>query len=101
MQWDLSYTYGAHHFHFYVNDSLNRSLGLESPLSFDSGATSYQLLNNLTLTAGINNIFNTMPAKWGETSLAFMGTGKTFEYSQFAPFGYNGTEYYLGAQLQF
>lgn len=61
----------------------------------------YQWLENFSLTLGVNNIFNAMPGKWGPTTDTQMGTGKTFEYSQFAPFGYNGTEYYLGVQLQF
>lgn len=40
-RWDLSYTHGANDFHFYVNNSLNSSLGPDSPTSFDSGATRY------------------------------------------------------------
>lgn len=37
--WDLSYTRGANDFHFYVRNSLNRSLGVNSPRNFDSGST--------------------------------------------------------------
>lgn len=37
--WDLSYTRGENDFHFYVRNSLNRSLGIDSPRSFDSGST--------------------------------------------------------------
>lgn len=38
-QWNLAYTGGANDFHFYVANSLNRSLGLSTPTAFDSGAT--------------------------------------------------------------
>ncbi len=38
-QWNLAYTGGASDFHFYVANSLNRSLGAASPTAFDSGAT--------------------------------------------------------------
>lgn len=48
--WDLSYTLGYNEFKFYVNNSLNRSLGPTSPTSFYSGATSYlQQVINLDL----------------------------------------------------
>lgn len=38
-QWDVAYTGGMNNFHFYVNNSLNRSLGANSPTTFDSGST--------------------------------------------------------------
>ena len=41
VRWDLNYTHGYNDFHFYVANSLNTSLGNNSPTSFDSGATSY------------------------------------------------------------
>lgn len=46
-RWDLSYTHGQNDYHFYVNHSLNTSLGNASPTSFDSGATRYtqQIVN--------------------------------------------------------
>lgn len=46
-RWDLSYTHGHNDYHFYVNNSLNTSLGAATPTSFDSGATRYtqQILN--------------------------------------------------------
>lgn len=54
MKWDLSYTHGYNDFHFYVNNSLNRSLGAASPTSFDSGATRYaQDVVNLDLAKKI------------------------------------------------
>ncbi len=47
MRWDLSYTHGKNDYHFYVNNSLNTSLGNATPTSFDSGATRYsqQIVN--------------------------------------------------------
>jgi iron complex outermembrane receptor protein len=50
LRWDLSYTHGYNDYHFYVDHSLNRSLGLSTPTSFDSGATRYsQQIVNLDL----------------------------------------------------
>lgn len=45
--WDLSYTLGHNDFHFYVKNSLNSSLGQDSPTSFNAGSTNYtqQILN--------------------------------------------------------
>ncbi|MCX7897622.1 MAG: TonB-dependent receptor [Rhodocyclaceae bacterium] len=49
--WDLSYTQGHNDYHFYVSNSLNTSLGLATPTSFDSGATRYtQRILNLDLS---------------------------------------------------
>lgn len=47
LKWDLSYTLGYNDYHFYVNNTLNRSLGEASPHSFDSGGTRYfeQIVN--------------------------------------------------------
>ena len=50
-QWDLSYTHGHNDYHFYVANSLNRSLGEASPTAFDSGGTRYtQQIVNLDLS---------------------------------------------------
>ena len=54
MRWDLSYTHGENDYHFYVNNSLNTSLGNATPTSFDSGATRYtQQIVNLDLSKKI------------------------------------------------
>lgn len=47
-QWDidLSNTYGMNKFHFLVNNSLNRSMGLQTQTSFDAGG--FQLAQNVT-----------------------------------------------------
>ena len=53
-RWDASYTHGRNDYHFYVNNSLNTSLGIASPTSFDSGATRYaQQIFNLDLSKKI------------------------------------------------
>ncbi len=39
--WDLSTTYGLNHFHYYVNDSKNYTLGASSPKSFDNGSLNF------------------------------------------------------------
>jgi iron complex outermembrane receptor protein len=38
---DLSLTYGGDSFHFFIDNSLNASLGLTSPTSFDAGRLSF------------------------------------------------------------
>jgi len=40
-QGDLSLTYGGDRFHFFVDHSLNASLGLNSPTNFDAGAMNF------------------------------------------------------------
>jgi iron complex outermembrane receptor protein len=39
--WDVSYNYGANHLDFGVANSLNRSIGPDSPTRFDAGALGY------------------------------------------------------------
>jgi iron complex outermembrane receptor protein len=53
-RWNLAYTGGFNDFHFYVANSLNRSLGLGSPTAFDSGATA---LAQHTLHADLSHHF--------------------------------------------
>ncbi|MBP1680291.1 MAG: fevO-2 [Proteobacteria bacterium] len=47
LKWDTSYTIGYNDYHFYVDNTLNRSLGVASPHAFDSGGTRYleQIIN--------------------------------------------------------
>jgi iron complex outermembrane receptor protein len=42
IDWDLSNTYGYNDFKFHVNDSLNYSLGPQSPTSFDNGSLNFE-----------------------------------------------------------
>jgi iron complex outermembrane receptor protein len=37
IEWDISNTLGSNDFHYYVNNSLNHSMGTSTPTSFDSG----------------------------------------------------------------
>lgn len=54
IKWDLSYTHGYNDYSFLVFNSLNDSLGDDSPTSFDSGKTTYkQQIINLDLTKKI------------------------------------------------
>ena len=39
--WDLSNSYGANYFHYYVKDSMNYTLGAASPTSFDNGSLNF------------------------------------------------------------
>ncbi|HEY0482489.1 MAG TPA: TonB-dependent receptor [Kofleriaceae bacterium] len=53
-QGDLSVTYGGDRFHFFVDHSLNASLGLMSPTHFDAGALNFhQAIANFD---GVRNI---------------------------------------------
>ncbi len=46
--WDLSQTLGSNDFHYYVNNSMNYSMGTSSPTSFDAGGLSnLQSVTNL------------------------------------------------------
>ena len=39
--WDLSNSYGLNNFHYYVSDSMNYTLGANSPTSFDNGSLAF------------------------------------------------------------
>ncbi len=55
--WDLSQTIGSNDFHYYVNNSMNYSMGTASPTSFDAGALSnLQSVTNLDYKTQINEI---------------------------------------------
>jgi len=55
----------------------------------------------VTLSFGVENLFDTMPDKWGDVNSNVIGTGKIVEYSQYAPFGYNGAFYYSKIRMKF
>lgn len=49
-KWDFSVSHGENDYRFFLRDTLNRSLGLATPTTFDSGANRYaQTLLNLDL----------------------------------------------------
>lgn len=53
--WDLSQTLGSNDFHYYVNNSMNYSMGTASPTSFDAGSLSnLQSVTNLDYKTQIN-----------------------------------------------
>jgi len=55
--WDLSNTYGVSDFHYYVNDSMNYTLGATSPSSFDNGALCFtQNTTNLDFKKSTNTL---------------------------------------------
>ena len=82
--WDLSNTYGANHFHYFVNDSMNYSLGNSSPTSFDNGSlnfiqntTNYDLkksINNLKLAGGLEFRYESYGITAGEEA-SYSGSG--------------------------
>ncbi len=57
--WDLSNTYGANRFHYYVTNSVNVSMGLDSPTEFDAGELRFsQNTTNFDLTRDFSNSWN-------------------------------------------
>jgi len=55
--WDLSQTVGSNDFHYYVDNSMNYSLGATSPTSFDAGGLSnLQSVTNLGYKTEIEDI---------------------------------------------
>jgi len=87
-QWDVSYTQGHNDYHFYVNHSLNRSLGEASPTGFDSGGTRYtqQLLNFDLSTV------------WGQHHLA---GGLEFRQERYQIVSGEASSYLLGTESDF
>ena len=55
--WDLSYNYGFNHLEFFTRNTLNASLGADSPTSFDAGA--------LEVTQNIVNLDASRQFDWG------------------------------------
>ena len=51
----------------------------------------YHFPNGLTVTGGADNVFDVFPDK----IMAANSSGGIFVYSQFSPFGYNGSYYFL------
>lgn len=88
MRWDLSYTHGQNDYHFYVNNTLNTSLGNASPTAFDSGATRYtQQIVNLDLSKKIDR--HTVAA------------GYEFRQEQYRIFAGEAAAYMLGPQSNY
>ena len=61
----------------------------------------YRVAKDVTLALGGVNLLNAKPDKWGNTDDNLGGRGKVIEYSQYAPFGYNGSYYYLRLAVDF
>ena len=82
---DLSNTYGFNKFHFSVSETLNRSLGAQSPSSFDAGGFQLaQNVSNLNITRFFKGIMNGV-------NVAFGGEYRTERYKIFA--GERGSYY--------
>jgi iron complex outermembrane receptor protein len=58
--------------------------------------TGYQLTSNLTLSAGVKNLFNKFPDK-----AISRGYSQPYVYPSFTPFGFNGAFYYAKASYTF
>ncbi len=60
-----------------------------------------RLAKDVTLALGGVNLFDVRPDQWGQTDDSLVGAGKVIQYSQYAPFGYNGASYYLRLGVNF
>jgi iron complex outermembrane receptor protein len=58
--------------------------------------TGYQITSNLTLSAGVKNLFNRFPDK-----NISRGFSQPYVYPSFSPFGFNGAFYYAKASYTF
>ena len=55
--WDLSQTVGSNDFHYYVNNSMNYSMGTASPTSFDAGSlNALQAVTNLDYKTELQDV---------------------------------------------
>ncbi|EWS79252.1 hypothetical protein AF72_01445 [Xylella taiwanensis] len=67
LNWDVSYNYGSNHIGFQTTNSINYSLGVDSPRDFYDGALEYiQHLVNTDFTKSLD---------WGFTDLITLSFG--------------------------
>ncbi len=87
LNWDMSYNYGSNHIGFHTNNSINYSLGVESPRDFYDGALEY--------TQHLLNTDFTKVLDWGLTYPVTLSFGTEYRYEQWnqspgIPASYNG-----------
>ncbi|WP_038230106.1 TonB-dependent receptor plug domain-containing protein [Xylella fastidiosa] len=87
LNWDMSYNYGSNHIGFHTNNSINYSLGVESPRDFYDGALEY--------TQHLLNTDFTKVLDWGLTYPFTLSFGTEYRYEQWnqspgIPASYNG-----------
>jgi len=68
--WDVSATLGQNDFGFMVKNSINTSMGADSPTEFDNGSLVY---DQLVLNAGANTMMD-----WGLTNEVFVAFGAEY-----------------------
>ncbi len=83
-QWDISNVYGYNNFHYYLNDTMNYTLGSVSPTSFDNGnltfiqnTTNFDLkksIDNFNLAAGLEYRYENYEIEAGDEA-SYIGTG--------------------------
>ncbi len=74
LNWDMSYNYGSNHIGFHTNNSINYSLGVESPRDFYDGALEY--------TQHLLNTDFTKVLDWGLTYPVTLSFGTEYRYEQ-------------------
>ncbi len=96
--WDLSNTIAYNEINYYVNDSMNKSLGSASPTSFNNGTLSsvqnttnldiHKNINNLKLAGGLEYRYENYQIQKGDTASYIRGDIPTSGGSQgFAGYG--------------
>ncbi|MBT8348730.1 MAG: TonB-dependent receptor, partial [Sulfurovum sp.] len=84
IKYDLSYTHGYNDYHFFVQNSVNHSLGDTSPTSFDSGGTS-----------SAQNVINLDVSK--QYDALFVGTGVEYRDENYKIYAGEQASYSLGS----
>ena len=62
---------------------------------------SYDIVDNLRIAVGGENIFDIYPDKWGVSESTIAKQDFTLQYSQYSPFGFNGAYYYARLEYRF
>ncbi len=83
-QWDISNVYGYNNFHYFLNDTMNYTLGAASPTSFDNGnltfiqnTTNFDLkktIGKFNLAAGLEYRYENYKIEAGDEA-SYIGTG--------------------------
>ena len=96
----ISYTLNLNAFSNYAQVRENSAYWFEKQIITDVDI-SYKATQNIILSLGSNNVFNSMPNRWDGLSSKYYGYDSIKPYSRYSPFGYSGTYYYLNISIEF
>ena len=72
--WDASASYGAHESDFFFNNTVNASLGLDTPREFDPGLYRQEEVNlNFDVSHAVTDIVNIAAGTWNRSNVALYG----------------------------